>query len=367
MTTHYGLIGCGMMGCEHIRNLALVEDARVSVIFDPEDSMAEAAHAMLDGAARVGSLDELLGHAPLDCLVIASPNHCHLEQLECIARSVSLPVLVEKPLFTSIDELDRIAAFRDAYEGPVWVGMEYRYMPPMKEFLEEVDEATGGTKMLTITEHRFPFLDKVGRWNMFNANSGGTFVEKCCHFFDLMRLVLRSEPVRVMASGGQEVNRLGERHEGRPCDVWDCGYVVVDFANGTRAMLELSMFAEGSEYQEMLHAVGPAGKLEVKIPGPSRFAEGTADKRPLPRIVRSPRTPFGPVARPVPVEEALLEAGDHNGATYHQHLKFLEVVRGRGEIEVGIDDGIWAVRMGLAAERSAIEGKAVTIGDMSTR
>ena len=64
--------------------------------------------------------------------------------------------------------------------------------------------------MLTITEHRFPFLEKVQNWNRFNENSGGTFVEKCCHFFDLMRLILKSDPIRITASAGQEVNHLEE-------------------------------------------------------------------------------------------------------------------------------------------------------------
>ena len=55
-------------------------------------------------------------------------------------------------------------------------------------------------------------------------------------------------------------------YDGRKPDIWDCGYVIVDFANGKRGMLELAMFAEGSDYQEMVHAVGPEGKLEVKLP-----------------------------------------------------------------------------------------------------
>ena len=361
MTTHYGIIGCGMMGCEHIRNLALVKDARVSVIFEPDAAMESAAAALVPDAAKASSLDELLDHSLLDCVVIASPNHLHLEQLEHIAGRARLPVLVEKPLFTEAGQLDRIHAFARAYSALVWVGMEYRYMPPMKAFLEQVGAATGGVRMLTITEHRFPFLEKVGRWNMFNANSGGTFVEKCCHFFDLMRLVLDADPVRVMASGGQEVNGLDDYHEGRRRDVWDCGYVLVDFATGARAMLELSMFAEGSRYQEMIHAIGPEGKIEVRIPGPSRFAGGEAADHPVPSIVSSPRSGDGPTLTRVPVDGALLAAGDHNGATYHQHLKFIDAVRGGGDVEVGLDDGIWAVRMGQAAERSARDGKAVTI------
>ena len=77
--------------------------------------------------------------------------------------------------------------------------------------------------MLTIREHRFPFLRKIGDWNRFNVNSGGTFVEKCCHFFDLMRLIVNSEPKRVMASAGQDVNHLDEVYDGKKSDILDNG------------------------------------------------------------------------------------------------------------------------------------------------
>ena len=361
MTTTYGIVGCGMMGREHIRNIALMKDAEVGVIFEPDPAMAAAAAELAPGATLVDSLDSLLAHKPLDCLLIVSPNHCHVEQLEAIAAKVTLPILVEKPLFTDPADLARIESFRDGYRAPVWVAMEYRYMPPMQSFLDQVEETTGGIRMLSIVEHRYPFLEKVDNWNRFNANSGGTFVEKCCHFFDLMRLILKSDPVRVMASAGQDANHLDERYDGQQPDILDNGYVIVDFASGARAMLELSMFAEGSEYQEMVHAVGADGKLEVKIPGPARFWSGDKSLSPVPILVESRRHPCNPVVTPVPVDEAILDAGDHNGSTYHQHLRFLQVVRGNGSVEVGLDDGIWAVRMGQAAQQSAATGKAVTL------
>ena len=69
--------------------------------------------------------------------------------------------------------------------------------------------------MLTIKEHRFPFLEKVNDWNRFNKYSGGTLVEKCCHFFDLMRLLIKSEPIRIMASASQSVNHLDESYDGK--------------------------------------------------------------------------------------------------------------------------------------------------------
>jgi myo-inositol 2-dehydrogenase/D-chiro-inositol 1-dehydrogenase len=118
------------------------------------------------------------------------PTTCTSPNLQDVARIRPMPVLVEKPIATRPED---DAALRDLardYPAPIWVAMEYRYMPPIARFRELAEEATGGIKMLTIREHRFPFLEKVGDWNRFNRNTGGTMVEKCCHFFDLMRLIL---------------------------------------------------------------------------------------------------------------------------------------------------------------------------------
>jgi predicted dehydrogenase len=350
-----------MMGREHIQNIHLLDDTCVSVIYEPDAEMAAKAAQLAPEATFVDSVNALLEHAQLDCIVIVSPNHCHVGQLEEIAAKVTLPILVEKPLFTTIDDLSRIENFRKNYAAPVWVAMEYRYMPPMQSFLAEMQDVIGELKMLTVIEHRFPFLTKVGDWNRFNVNSGGTLVEKCCHFFDLMRLIVKSDPVRVMASAGQEVNHLDESYDGEKSDIWDCGFVIVDFANGVRAMLELSMFAEGSEYQEMVHAVGTKGKIEVKLPGPARLWSGEVDAQPTPILVKSPRSPCNPETVQCPVDDTILDAGDHNGSTYHQHLKFLEVVRGKQNVEVTLEDGICAVRMGMAAQESALRGEAFTL------
>jgi len=247
------------------------------------------------------------------------------------------------------------------YPAPVWVAMEYRYMPPVAALIDQAEDVTGGIKMLTIREHRFPFLPKVGDWNRFNQNSGGTLVEKCCHFFDLMRLILKSDPIRVMASAGQEVNHLDEVYEGRRSDIWDSGYVIMDFASGARAMLELSMFAEGSEYQEEIHAVGPKGKIACNVPGPARFWPAHMASPPVPHVVISPRCPMGPRRIDTPVPKTLLAAGDHNGSTFYQHQRFQKVVLQGAVPEVSLTDGIWAVRMGQAAQLSALENRVVEL------
>ena len=361
----YGIIGCGMMGQEHLRNIALLQNARVAAILEPDPAMRTAAATLAPGARMVGSVAEILAVDEVNCLLIASPNFLHLGQLEEIARIRPLPVLCEKPLFTDPADVPRLAALRAAYPAPIWVAMEYRYMPPVAHLIREAQAATGGVKMLTIREHRFPFLAKVGDWNRFNRNSGGTLVEKCCHFFDLMRLVAGCNPVRVMASGGQAVNHLDERYDGETPDIWDHAYVIVDFESGLRAMLELCMFAEGSRYQEEISAVGPTGKIECLVPGPGRFWPAHLGAAPVPKVIVSPRNPPGPVELDLPVDPALLAAGDHNGSTFYQHLGFQRAAAGAQAPEVSLMDGWWAVAMGMAAQDSARSGSAIDLRTVS--
>ena len=92
----YGVVGCGMMGREHLRNIALLPDADVVAIFEPDAAMRTVAASLAPGAVLVDSLPELLARPELDCVLIASPNHLHSAPLREIAATRALPLMVEK-------------------------------------------------------------------------------------------------------------------------------------------------------------------------------------------------------------------------------------------------------------------------------
>ena len=65
-TFKYGILGCGMMGGEHIQNIHLLPDTAISVIFEPDAGMAKRATELAPEATFVDSIDALLaqnGHA----------------------------------------------------------------------------------------------------------------------------------------------------------------------------------------------------------------------------------------------------------------------------------------------------------------
>jgi myo-inositol 2-dehydrogenase / D-chiro-inositol 1-dehydrogenase len=343
----YGLIGAGMMGREHVRNLALVKGAVVTAISDPDvGSRNESARAVQTAMGKPPAIfknhRDLLEKGEVDALVIASPNDTHKEVLKDIfSAKQALPVLVEKPICTSAKDCMWLGKAGATHKAPIWVAMEYRYMPPVQELLGAI------------------LKGKVGDWNRFSSRTGGTLVEKCCHFFDLMRLIMQDEPIRVFASGGMDVNHQDERYEGQKPDILDNAYVIVDFKSGKRASLDLCMFAEGSYWQETISATGSAGRAEVFIPGPARFWPGGEERHS--EIELSPRKPKGPKRRAIPVDEKILQAGDHHGSTYYQHLGFNKAVLKGTPVEVTLDDGLKAVMIGLAAEQSVRTGKAVSL------
>ncbi len=365
-SVRYGILGCGMMGQEHLRNLALIDGAQVVAITEPNQAMQNRCRELVPDAQFFDTLDDMLNaDLGLEALVIATPNYQHAEQLIELFERTTLPILVEKPVVSDIAQVAKIRDAAAKHPAPVWVAMEYRYMPPVAQFRKQLlDGDIGALKMLNIREHRFPFLEKVNDWNRFNRQTGGTLVEKCCHFFDLMRLLMQGEVKRVYASTGQDCNHLEERYDGEMPDIIDNAFVVVDFEDGQRACLDLNMFAEGSRYQEEICAIGPKAKLECFVPGPGRFwPTETLGAAPIPKVVLSPRDPKGPIESDIPVDPTLLDAGDHNGSTFYQHLGFFKAITENAPVDVTVEDGLKAVVIGLAAQHSAQTGQAVTITD----
>ena len=368
MDIRYGFVGTGMMGCEHIRDVVALPGAVAVAAADPHPASREAAVEAAGGDLSVHpDVESMLRSETLDAVVVSTPNMTHHEVLAPLWGQ-DLHLLVEKPLCTTVSDAAAVRLAARDHPGIVWVGLEYRYMPAVRRFVDLVaDGAAGDVRMLSVREHRFPFLVKVGDWNRFNRNTGGTLVEKCCHFFDLMNLVLPGRPVRVLASGGQDVNHLDESYEtarspAEVPDILDNAFVIVDYDDGRRALLDLCMFAEGSRWEQELVATGDAGKVEVHLPGFMELSRGRE-----PELVVGGRGPGWPVTEgPVADGGDVAHLGAHHGASYLEHEAFCASIRNGTAPAVTVDDGLLSVAMGVAAHRSIDEGRPVTLAEVGT-
>ena len=333
------------MAREHILNISLIENAEVVALSDPHEASLNQCKDMLKTKVPCfKNHQDMIKENLVDVYLISSPNFTHIEILKDVIKTKK-HILVEKPLCTNTKDCLEIKKLTKDYPSLFWTAMEYRYMPPVAKFIDEIHNKTiGELKTLTIREHRFPFLKKVNNWNRFEKNTGGTLVEKCCHFFDLMRLIAKSKPISVYASGAQDVNHLDEEYDGKKPDIIDNAYVIVNFENGARSLLELCMFAENSDMQEELVATGNKGKIETSVPS----NESGKISSNLRIGMRDGETRL----ETIEVDKKILEAGHHHGSTYYEHLAFLNAIKNNSNPEVSLNDGLIAVAVGEAAEKS---------------
>ncbi len=295
---------------------------------------------------------DLIEAGVCDAAVLVSPNFTHHALLGDLLAS-DLHVLTEKPMCITTEECVDVVHAAQARGALTWVGLEYRYMPPVARLVDEVHGgAVGNVHMVSIREHRFPFMTKVGDWNRLTRNTGGTLVEKCCHYFDLMNLITGTRPVSVMASGGQNLNHLDEVYNGEQCDILDNAYVIVEYPDNVRAMLDLCMFAEATRNQEELSVVGDAGKVESLIP------------QNVLRIGRRGEHFIGNVIEESITNDAVKVAGLHHGSSYLEHVDFAEAIRNNTAPKVDVIDGLWSVAIGEAAHRSIDERRPIELAEI---
>ncbi len=354
----YGVVGTGMMGREHIAAVLMLKQADIAGMYDPNPQSLVCAKAIFEERKLLvppcfDSLDAMVDSEAIDAFLICTPNFTHRAVFDRIARS-GKPIFLEKPMATTVADALYLVERTQHYTSPVQVGMQYRFKSQYQLALAALDRGDLGTvHTVALCEYRPPFLSKVDEWNKFNRFSGGTLVEKCCHYFDLLNRIALSLPARVFASGGRAVNFLSFEHHGLPSDIDDHAMVVIEYENGVCGQFTLNMFS--CELYEELIVGGARGLLRT-----------------------SERASFNP-SRPssasiqieVPEHDAYdgfdctfpshIEAGGHYGSTLFEHDRFYRCIRGERTEAATCQQGLWAIVLAAMAQLSLQSGKVVDV------
>jgi predicted dehydrogenase len=268
------------------------------------------------------------------------------------------PILLEKPMATTVADAKEIVEIAENYASFIQVGLQYRYKAIYREVYDNLVRLRriGDLKTISISEHRIEFLDKVDQWNKFSRFSGGTLVEKCCHYFDLFNYFSGSKPTAVTAVGRSDTNYRDFQRDGEAADILDSAFVTVEYENGIQANFSLCMFAP--MFHEEITLCGDAGRIH---------AYETEDFRAGQRLVTGfeARTTNGSPAVTSDLHyPALIEESGHNGATFFEHYDFVEQMLGNPTQSATVEEGYWSVLVGIAAETAVREERKVYISEL---
>ena len=344
--TRMAVAGAGLIGQDHIRVLQASPSCALSAVVDP--SPAAAAVAAQAGVPLFTSLDALLANDRPDGVVLATPNALHLPQaLQCIAAGV--PVLVEKPIATTVAEGQTLVDAAERAGARVLIGHHRAHSPIMAKAKQVVASGQLGRLVSVMGSATFFKPDHYfddGPWR--REPGGGPILINLIHEVHNLRM-LCGEIVAVQAFASNAIRGFA---------VEDTVAINLRFASGALGSFMLSDTAacprswEQTSQENQAYATcededcyvvaGTNGSLSV----------------PTMRLKTYPRDQDRSWWKPFEVGTVGLVRDD---PLKHQIEHFGAVVRGEASPLVTARDGLQNLKITEAIAEAAATGRVVTV------
>ena len=166
----------------------------------------------------------MLASVPCDGVIVTTVDGTHDEFIIGALRS-GKDVITEKPMTIDAPRCRAILAAERASRGKVTVTFNYRFAPyatRVKELLQSGVIGKIHSVEFSWTLDTIHGADYYRRWHRRKEHSGGLFVHKATHHFDLLNWWLEQKPVRVMAMGRRNFYGPTRSERGERCRT--CSY-----------------------------------------------------------------------------------------------------------------------------------------------
>lgn len=193
-----GVIGLGAIGQKHCTAVAALERARLCAVADIDEKALSATAARYD-ATPYTNVEEMLQHAGLEAVVVATPDDLHREACVLAARA-GKHILVEKPIATTVEDAEAIIAAAEAASVKLMVGFTLRFSLHYQQAKKAAGDGTLGD-LVSIYARRENIISQPDRLK----GRCGVLMFLGPHDFDAMRWIVGSEPVSIYTQAATSV------------------------------------------------------------------------------------------------------------------------------------------------------------------
>ena len=330
-----GVLGVGRIGRMHAAMLARdVPGLALAAVEDADAGTAETVAREL-GVPSVRSSAELIARADVDAVAICSSTGSHVELL-VEAAGAGKPVFLEKPVSLDLAEVDRGLQAVSEAGVLLQLGFNRRFDPAHASVRAAVESGALGTLELVRITSRDPAPPPLD----YLRASGGIFLDMTVHDFDMARFLTGTEVEEVYARGEVRVDpAIGEAGD------LDTVVVVLRHCDGTLTVIDDSRRAAYG-YDQRVEAFGSGGMAASGNPPLHTGSTLTADG------ARGPVLPHFFMER-------------YRASYLAGWAAFERAVRAGRPPAVTGEDGRRALVLGLAARRSAAEGRPVRVDEVT--
>jgi len=330
-----GLIGLGRLGRVYARDLASrIAETRLAAVADPIGTLAAEVAAEFDVPKHYADPLALVDDASVDALVIVSPTHTHRELVvEAAARRK--PTFCEKPPALALDEVAAMQAAVDRAGMFFQMGFMRRFDAGYASAKKQVEAGRIGTPLVFKSTSRDPFRPSLEYANP--KSSGGMLIDMGIHDFDLARWFM-GDVKTVSAIGATiaypELATVGDI---------DNAVVSLTFASGRLGVVDLSRSGIYG-YDISTEILGSEGTLKIG------YLRETPVMLLTKNSVAHDTVPY--------FMERFRDAYTLQLQNFAQN-----VLQGR-RAPITIEDGLEALRVGVAATRAQQGGSPVAVADV---
>lgn len=331
-----GVIGLGRLGRVYARDLAgRIPETRLVAVADPLGTLAKEIAEEFDVPKSYTDPSALIDDQTVDAIVIVTPTHVHREQVIAAARSKK-PTFCEKPPALSLAEVaDMKAAVAKA--GMFFqMGFMRRFDAGYAAAKKAIDGGRIGMPLVFKATSRDPFRPSLEYANP--ASSGGMLIDMGIHDFDLARWFMGE--VRTVSAIGATIAYPELATVG---DI-DNAIASLTFTSGKLGVVDLTRSGIYG-YDISTEILGLEGTIRIGY------------LRETPIVVMTKANGVSHDTVPYFMER-------FRDAYTNQLQNFAQNVLQDRPAPITIDDGMEALRVGVAATRAQATGGAVAVADV---
>jgi inositol 2-dehydrogenase len=328
-----GLIGLGRLGRVYARDLAgRIPEARLAAVADPAGTVAEDVAAEFDVPRAYSDPLALIDDSGVDAIVIVTPTHIHREQV-IAAATRRKPTFCEKPPALSLAEVAEMKAAIERSGMFFQMGFMRRFDVGYAAAKKHIAEGRIGMPLVFKATSRDPFRPSLEYANP--KSSGGMLIDMGIHDFDLARWFMGE--VRTVAAIGAtiaypELDSVGDI---------DNAIASLTFTSGKLGVVDLTRSGIYG-YDISTEILGLEGTIRIGY------------LRETPIVIMTKASGVSHDTVPYFMER-------FRDAYTNQLQNFAQNVLQERQPPITIDDGLEALRIGVAATRARETGTSVEV------
>lgn len=328
-----GLLGAGRIATVHAKAITTHPDSTLVAVSDMVAENAQKLAAEFD--CEVRSTTDIIADPAIDVVLIATSTDTHSDLIE-LATAAGKAVLCEKPVDLSLERARACLAAVAGSGQPIMIGFNRRFDPNFAAVKSALTAGEiGKPELLSITS-----FDPAPPPVAYIKVSGGLFRDMMIHDFDMANFIMGEAPVTISAVGSSLVDpAIGEAGD------IDTAVVTMTYADGKVAVIKNSRRAVYG-YDQRLELLGADGLLQAQ-----NMLENTVVKSTAAGVSSAKPTYFF-LERYMPAYEA-------------EWTAFVQAIQTNAPQPVTLEDGVTALAMAEAANRSLALGRPVKLEEVA--